>query len=648
MKKSIILRGASLLDDINCHDGEIASPSALPGETLTSGARLALALTDSVPLESDQTFYAVHTLPDGRRNLILRNSSAMLYFIPYDTSDRAPVEMERLTSTIRKIVGVGEWLVILTTNTLYYAKWNGTAYDRLSQPPAAPEPFYSISASALPPYSYAADAKPTLNVRVTVGQDHGADSLDWLAGRPNTLPQAVREAIMDGVSDSLRGFVESARSAGLNLSPVRIAAARVTADGTLWQMSQPVMVGDATTPFLTIRDTEHHDGVLYLTLVSSVSPYRVTSLMPDASTKLLVASHKKGLDPNTLSSPIWISATERGFQSVPFPTGENDFETFPVALTDMRSGGVPTDIFSIGGLLFAVRNDTPFTRLLVSSNSDPMVAMSESTVEGEGIQYITRHLSGTTTAGDEGFPLVAFCGDGIRILKSTGSGYRSVRLLSREVAHSRYAFAPIPSGTVFLTQSGLKKLEGTTVKTVSESGAIPYDETARLFYLYDRDSVGIYTSKDAPGGLVGLKSGTVSELVNTPEQIHYGWPYCFGKLGTAIGKINVTDDMEQDTSLDTEPGSDNELVPIKTRPIKLGDPFAIKKVEEIEAIWPDGCGRALKLYGALRPGRWFFLGLAPRGRMRMRGSGWRFFRVETFAVKSGSSTLLPTLNFIYS
>lgn len=89
----------------------------------------------------------------------------------------------------------------------------------------------------------------------------------------------------------------------------------------------------------------------------------------------------------------------------------------------------------------------------------------------------------------------------------------------------------------------------------------------------------------------------------------------------------------------------NPIVPITTRPIKLGNPFTLKQLSGVEAIWPDRSRLGVKCYGAIRPGQWRFLGFAPYGRMVMRGSGWRFFRIETFALFDGSRFLLPTLQF---
>lgn len=86
-------------------------------------------------------------------------------------------------------------------------------------------------------------------------------------------------------------------------------------------------------------------------------------------------------------------------------------------------------------------------------------------------------------------------------------------------------------------------------------------------------------------------------------------------------------------------------VPVKTRPIKLGDPFACKKISEVEAAWPDGSLLPLKLYGSLRLDKWYFLGLAPKVRMTTRGSGWRYFMVETFAMARDGRYHLPTLKF---
>lgn len=89
-------------------------------------------------------------------------------------------------------------------------------------------------------------------------------------------------------------------------------------------------------------------------------------------------------------------------------------------------------------------------------------------------------------------------------------------------------------------------------------------------------------------------------------------------------------------------------VPVTTRPLKLGDASVVKKLEEVEALWPDGSRLPLKVYGAMRLGRWRFLGLARNGRMRLRGSGWRFFKFETFAINSASGCLLPQIFIIFA
>lgn len=115
---------------------------------------------------------------------------------------------------------------------------------------------------------------------------------------------------------------------------------------------------------------------------------------------------------------------------------------------------------------------------------------------------------------------------------------------------------------------------------------------------------------------------------------HYAWPAVWIEKEGRIGEAAVAE-KEIKRVRSAEP------LPITTRPIKLGDPFAVKKIEEIEAAWPDGSLWPLKVYGAMRLGKWYFLGLARKGRMRMRGSGWRYYKIETFAAPAGDEGLLP-------
>lgn len=108
-------------------------------------------------------------------------------------------------------------------------------------------------------------------------------------------------------------------------------------------------------------------------------------------------------------------------------------------------------------------------------------------------------------------------------------------------------------------------------------------------------------------------------------------------------KVIVCEEGEEMPEVPGYTPEPDAMIAVKTRPIKLGDPFAIKKLKEVEAIWPDGSLLPLKVYGALRLGKWYFLGLAPKGRMLTRGSGFRYFRIETYALRRRGGYLLPTV-----
>lgn len=204
---------------------------------------------------------------------------------------------------------------------------------------------------------------------------------------------------------------------------------------------------------------------------------------------------------------------------------------------------------------------------------------------------------------------------GTHLLEPSEDGYRVVRHLSGHVPVGPRAVAPLPDGFAFLTEQGVVKVSGNPVKRVPDEevlylGRISAD--AVLIYLYGAD-----------------------RLVVCPPEVsesHYAWPECWIRIGNEVGRA----------VLDT-PG-DGELVAIATRPLKLSDAFSLKRLVEVHARWADGSRHPLRVYGAMRLGKWHNLGLSPTGRMRLMGSEWRYFRVETVAVGAPDGTRLPQLS----
>ena len=169
-----------------------------------------------------------------------------------------------------------------------------------------------------------------------------------------------------------------------------------------------------------------------------------------------------------------------------------------------------------------------------------------------------------------------------------------------------------------------------------------FSEEMALAYCYEGNSLLVFRPGGESGRLYNLTTGKWHETLGSIEAFHYGWPDTWVRQKGVVGKLRIreAEDIAAGRQAPSEPG---EMIAVKTRPVKLGDPFAVKKLKEVEAVWPDGIQRPIKVYGAIQPGHWHLLGVSSRGRMRMRGSGWRFFLFETFAVKAETGYLLPTL-----
>lgn len=359
------------------------------------------------------------------------------------------------------------------------------------------------------------------------------------------------------------------------------AAAWQRPDGTLWQMGEPRIVGEGGQLTTRILTSEHSGGYTYLTVQLSRAPFTVEAVLPS---DLYIATTGNG-DDITLKAVAIV---------------RREGEVFPDVPGAIKPDGVAS-LFSIGGRLIPLHHDSPWF-------------------------YLTSALRAAGVKEDHP-PLYAFGHDGVHLLKQdtgTPAGhYVDTQLLTRHVALGAGACAPLPDGTAFVTEAGIMKLKGNTV-SVLEKGGRGMEKEYRLVYVYSEDRVIGYS----PG------EGDISEH-------HYAWPELWVRSRDTIGRVIGT------AAAPTAPApriveGEPAMVPVKTRPIKLGDPFAAKQLREVEAIWPDGSAAPVKVYGAMRLGKWYFLGLAPRGKMTMRGSGWRFFRVETFATPH-----LPTIRFFY-
>lgn len=658
MEKIIFLKPASAADDLRCDDGELANFTSGPSFSTQPEQELPLSHFSSlreISVPAGAGFLAMHVLPDGAANAIIRFADGSLGYMRDGSS--TPIQADRQFHGTLKAVGVGPWLVILTDTSLLYACWNGAGYSLLGEPPGTPEGVFSTSTKALPPYSYVEGQLPRLSVKVPIGKDSAADVLNWLAGRASDCSSPTRLNIISNVADKFGEFLADSRAAGLYLYPVRAAAAWRLPDGTLWQRSDATTLRPGNERMaLQISAADCDDEFLYLTLTVSRAPFAVSFSLSDSireewkdvcsGVQLLVIDNVRDFEAGGIDSPVWLSSADRGFMLPSRSFSDSDFSPFPSVCTSMVSDGTPDDIFSINGRLYAARGSRIYASHISASSrspfsSFPMVCSASGALGSCNIHYITGSLRSLSSPAVGDSPLYVFSSAGIHAFTPKGNGLSEVQLISRHTAFP-CSFTPLPDGTAFISEAGVMKLSGTKVSKLNEGFEFYPSDIHRLLYAYRENALLLYLPLEEGIWAFELGSNKWRPVTGCIYSHHYAWPHAYIISASAITPVTITAGVN-DLPAMTDSSSESALLPIKTRPLKLGDPFAIKKLEEIEASWPDGACYPLRVYGALKLGRWHFLGATSRGRMRMRGSGWRFFRVDTFAPQTASATLLPLL-----
>lgn len=659
MKKIIDLRPSSSADEIQCPDGELENadfmfPDSAASESGSGGnggnssspdfTNLLVNLSNSRSLPPGSDFLAVHSPSPGVRNIIIRTSDGHAAWLGDTIINFPPVKP-------LKAVGVKEWLVFLTEEGLFYALWNGEDYVYCGSSPRPPESEYRLQTKAIPPYSNADGESPRLTVSVSIGNDSENDVLGWLAGRGNPCSASTRSNIISTVTEKLKEFLKNVRLAGFFFSPVNVSSAWVLKDGSLWlrsewqQLSLPGVEDSGIT--LAVESAECSAGQLYISLKLSHSPFVPVCKaidVPSNWTHLIhgvehiVESPPADDEKVSVSTPVWLSTGVRGFTTNLDHLSSQPAENKNLIYSAMEEGA-PENIFSIGGRLLATRGGSIFT----SKNALPMVCTGASEIAGEGVLHLTQSLRALSSGQFGQFPLYAFCRDGIRALTPDNGSFRDVQLISRDVPLSKDCFAPLPDSTCFITRSGVMKIEGTSVSCISKSLETDFVASQRLLYLYKENALILYGPSSDRSHIYFLNTGKWFSMSSSVASHHYAWPETYvladNKLGAAY--------LRAPSPVAPLSASGGELYPFKTRSIKLGAAFDYKQLSLVEVIWPDGSRQPLKLYGAVKPGKWYFLGLAPGGRMTLRGSGWRFFRIESFAVKSNDRYFLPRILMVY-
>lgn len=649
-------------DDILCKDGEIynsdfffgsSTPEVNDGDNSDDTApshSVGCANPAFLPPPSSK-FLCIHVPPSGEgavKAIILNQNGALAY------ADSSRGTSWRTLAAgpfagVRRVVGVGDYLVVLTDREVLYALYENDVYRWIGRSPEPPSISVHTVSKAFPPYSYADGELASLSVNVVLKGEEEKVVLDWLAGYSSALSASSREAVIGAVREKFKEFALALEGSELCFGSVAVFSCWRLTDGTLFNGSSPTLINPAPARIsLMIASAAFSADTLYLRLEVGRSPFSLdvsfssSEEMPYTPTTGILSS-SPDFNADFISAPVSLEGGGRGFLVGAASSSSGSPQLPEDVLPDLSKYGVPDELCSVGGRLLAIYAQGAGRRangIAVSLVGFPMAVRGIGEVAGGRLMHLTHSLRSLSSAGFGDFPLYAFCSDGVRALSPSEGSFRDVQLISRHVAVGTDAFAPAPGATFFLTEAGVMRIEGTGVSSLPAPPSFSIEADCRLLYSYRYNSLLLFRPGREEGRLYNPASGKWSVVSNGIEAYHYGWPETWVLSGGGIGAFSLTDTS---SSLMAVRSAAMPPVPVKTRPIKLGDPFALKKLREIEAVWPDGSLLPVKLYGALRPDKWYFLGCAPKGRMRLRGSGWRFFRVETFAIPSTTGYLLPTL-----
>ena len=688
VKKIVELRAPSDLDDILCRDGEIINgewlfPNEKPSDSESTGgagqgSTPTLVLKESyVTLPDFSEVFLAHKVDEGC-NVIYSDSSGNLKWIG-NHYGRGTLAVAGVAGKVREIVDIGVFLVINSDRGLLFAYWNHSVSDYvwLGSVPEAPAVKARTVPKALPPYSYVDGDMPVFIAELKV-EDTDVDPIrKWLAGT-DTLgcPSRLKDNVRNAVAESMRDFLKDVENAGLWFQRLYLSMAWKSSE-TIWGYSPEVSVGISDRLYLKINAVSHSAGIFRLQLVLSRSPYCVSvdnvldSLSKEWRSvvdgiRVFVSREVESFGFNAVSDAIYLDASARGFEIYPLPASTNSSDFVRPEMTpffELNADKGAADIFRPAARVFSVldRFDLPSippdfirninsrlvsvwthdsenrrNKISVSASFLPFAATGENEISGEKIINLSHSLRPLSSGQLGQFPLHAFASDGIRALAPNGTSFSDVQLISRDVALGKDCFAPLPEGSAFISRRGVMEIEGTSVTCISDSiyeqTEMKWDfaETDRLAYDYKSDSLILYNNTVDRAIFYSRSSKTWSGLSWLPSAHLYLWPLLLIVSGNEL-KLPVLENVETVGKLaadDLRSVESEDTVVLTTRPIKLGSPFAIKKLKRVEGIWPDGGRMPFSVYGSLKPGLWHLIGKSMGGPIRLEGSGWRFFKLE--------------------
>lgn len=285
--------------------------------------------------------------------------------------------------------------------------------------------------------------------------------------------------------------------------------------------------------------------------------------------------------------------------------------------------------------------------LAVSDTVFPFSCSGIGEIAGGRIITVEHSLRSLSSGQLGDFPLYAFCSDGIRALTPKDDAFRDVQLISRDVPVSDSAFAPTDDGVCLISERGVLKVEGTSIVNLSARLTVGklWQDADKIAYIYGRDSLVLYGGDEAPLVYDFNNSRWLeaewTEDGKVPDTHWYAWPDTFFGVGNSVGRLL----LETDGAMARNIG-EVDVIPFSTRPLKFGSPFAEKRLLYVEAVWPDSKTREVAVYGANNLGIWHCLGRSSTGKMRLRGSGWRYFRIESYVKRDFNMENDGMLNYL--
>ncbi|MCM1152437.1 MAG: hypothetical protein NC328_02120 [Muribaculum sp.] len=636
-QKGTLPSGAKIL---GCHSAKGRHDSSLGADKnrYLRFDNLILLLADGAPAYIDLSSGDIHSIPTPS--------------IAFDSQPR--------------ITACGEILVFCHGGLPLFSRFKNGTYSQPRPIPSPLRPKFTEEAASLPGYCDIAGDLPQLRLTLPCPAAIEADVSAWLAGTQQNQTDWYSASFVQLRSDiekTLRSlwdeYLAEAQAAGLAVIQRRGAAA-ISVDSPdankreYFAVSAPSIIGSSSSVEFRISSFRVGGGELNITVLASVRPIRVhcrAESDTDREAVMLMSGEMLKADPShPLQGLMNLAAIEgdnqrrRGWRLSLTATDDypDEEKYMPVASgvfhngeVDMTADRVVSNEFVVidrsRRSLFRAESGISFNGRIIFTGEDGMwisgtgPTLSECTPgqsEGYSIEELAASMKSLSSGQLGDFPLYSFSRDGIRALTPDSDfGFRSVQLICRDSILPGTRVAPTLNGVAMITQRGVVTLEGSRAQSIGmpDKDGLP----AELHWHYGSNSlIARYDDNTAFAYSEQLKEWLP---IGVSDCLVDAWPVL---LSAARGVISEAGTQIYDPNPDADAGVRPPVEhTVYTRPLKLGDRFALKKVKQV-ALSPDAETAGFEIEGSRDLNHWHLLG---RGKYRicdLRGSGWRFFRLR--------------------